>query len=131
MDRPIFSQVPLQPITSKQTIPSSIRRSNQVQAPFSEHLNHALSQQSTKLTISKHASERLMQRGIHIDKGQWDKIGQRVSEAKNKGINESLVIVKNAALIVSAKNETVITAMNLQEASEQIFTNINGAIIVN
>ncbi|QQZ11525.1 hypothetical protein I5776_12685 [Heyndrickxia vini] len=127
----MFSQVPLQPITSKQTIPSSIRRSNQVQAPFSEHLNHALSQQSTKLTISKHASERLMQRGIHIDKGQWDKIGQRVSEAKNKGISESLVIVKNAALIVSAKNETVITAMNLQEASEQIFTNINGAIIVN
>ncbi|WP_390883495.1 hypothetical protein [Heyndrickxia oleronia] len=55
----------------------------------------------------------------------------KVSEAKRKGVNESLVIVNNAALIVSAKNETVITAMNLQEASNQIFTNINGAIIVN
>ena len=51
--------------------------------------------------------------------------------SKKKGVNESLVIVNNAALIVSAKNETVITAMNLQEASNQIFTNINGAIIVN
>ncbi|KYD00012.1 flagellar protein [Heyndrickxia sporothermodurans] len=131
MDRPIFSQVPLHPITSKQPIQVSNSKTNAGKAPFSEHLNKAISKQSTKLTISKHASERLRQRGIQIDSSQWNKIGQRVSEAKNKGINESLVIVKNAALIVSAKNETVITAMNLQEASEQIFTNINGAIIVN
>lgn len=130
MDRPIYRQVPLQPITSKPNVqvPKQLKT---VQTPFSQHFNQALSHETSQLTISKHASERIEQRGIQINASQWDKIGLKVSEAKRKGVNESLVIVNNAALIVSAKNETVITAMNLQEASNQIFTNINGAIIVN
>ena len=47
------------------------------------------------------------------------------------GIKESLVLLNNAALIVSAKNNTVITAMDREEAIDQIFTNINGTIIMN
>lgn len=47
------------------------------------------------------------------------------------GVKESLVLLNDAALIVSAKNNTVITAMNRKEATEQIFTNINGTIIMN
>lgn len=130
MDRPIYRQVPLQPITSKPNVQVP-KQLNTAQTPFSQHFNQALSHETSQLTISKHASERIEQRGIQINANQWDKIGLKVSEAKRKGVNESLVIVNNAALIVSAKNETVITAMNLQEASNQIFTKINGAIIVN
>ena len=46
------------------------------------------------------------------------------------GVKESLVLVDDAALIVSAKNNTVITAMNRAEATAQIFTNINGTILM-
>ncbi|CAH0256706.1 hypothetical protein [Peribacillus sp. Bi134] len=46
------------------------------------------------------------------------------------GVNESLIITKNAALIVSPKNNMVITVMNREEATSQIFTNINGTIIL-
>ncbi|MGE8204077.1 TIGR02530 family flagellar biosynthesis protein [Heyndrickxia sp. NPDC080065] len=130
MDRPMFSQIPLQPITSR-TVQGPNKQTKQIQTSFTKAFNQALANESNHLTISKHASERLRQRGIHIDSNQWGKISAKVAEAKDKGVTESLVIVKNAALVVSAKNETVITAMNLQEASEQIFTNINGAIIVN
>ncbi|MGE6258756.1 TIGR02530 family flagellar biosynthesis protein [Heyndrickxia sporothermodurans] len=130
MDRPIFSQIPLKPITSN-TGQGTKKQTNQIQTSFTQQFNQALANESNHLIISKHASERLQQRGIHIDSNQWGKISAKVAEAKDKGVTESLVIVKNAALVVSAKNETVITAMNLQEASEQIFTNINGAIIVN
>lgn len=35
-----------------------------------------------------------------------------------------------AALIVSAKNGTVITAMERDEAKEQLFTNIDGTIVL-
>ena len=46
------------------------------------------------------------------------------------GVTDSLVLTKEAALVVSAKNNTVITAMGRDEASSQIFTNINGTILI-
>ncbi len=87
-------------------------------------------QRTEGLTISKHAKERLEQRGIRINASKWEQISEKVMEAKKMGVNDSLVLLENAALIVSAKNETVITAMNRAEATTHIFTNINGTILM-
>ena len=51
-------------------------------------------------------------------------------KAKEKGINESLVIVDELAFIVNVPNNTVITAINQNEANENVFTNIDGAVII-
>ena len=93
-------------------------------------MQSALKPNNECLTISKHARQRLEQRGIHFNEARWNQIGEKVKEAKKMGVKESLVLVDDAALIVSAKNNTVITAMNRAEASEQIFTNINGTILM-
>ncbi len=87
--------------------------------------------QSQELKVSKHANSRLAERNITIDQMTWDRINKKLSEAKQKGIKDSLVLVGDAALVVNADNHTVITAMNRHEASEHIFTNINGAIVMN
>ena len=50
--------------------------------------------------------------------------------AGEKGIKESLVLVDSLAFIVNTKQNTVITAMNQAEASENIYTNIDGAVIM-
>ncbi|WAA13599.1 TIGR02530 family flagellar biosynthesis protein [Fervidibacillus halotolerans] len=97
---------------------------------FTHHLKEAVEKYDRSLVISKHAKERIQQRDIKISEANWNKISEKVKEAKEMGVNESLVLLKDAALIVSAKNETVITAMNRQEATKQIFTNINGTIII-
>lgn len=130
MVKSYIPRVPLQPITSRNTVSKTLSQNTKMEKPFSQHFNEALKVGSKQLTISKHASVRMEQRGIKIDPPLWDKIAAKVDEAKQKGINESLVLTKNAALIVSAKNQTVITAMDKDEASSQIFTNITGAIIV-
>ncbi|KIY21533.1 MULTISPECIES: TIGR02530 family flagellar biosynthesis protein [Mesobacillus] len=104
-------------------------KTSKAQTAFSLQLQSAL-QSKTGLTISKHATERLEQRGINISTERWNRIEEKVSQAKAKGVNDSLVLLKDAALIVSAKNNTVITAMGRQEATEQIFTNINGTIVM-
>lgn len=96
---------------------------------FSLHLQSAI-QSNNQLVISKHAKERLSQRDIQISESNWSKIEQKVSEAKKLGINDSLVLLKNAALIVNAKNQTVITALGREEAESKIFTNINGTIVL-
>ncbi|MCQ6280195.1 TIGR02530 family flagellar biosynthesis protein [Bacillus sp. EB600] len=96
---------------------------------FSAQLQSAI-QSKPKLMVSKHAQERLKQRNIHITSENWTKIEEKVSEAKRLGITDSLVLLPEAALIVSAKNQTVITALGREEAASQIFTNINGTIVL-
>lgn len=99
----------------------------------SQSFRMILAEQKTnqnQLKVSKHASIRLHERNIHIDDGQWEKITNKIFEAKAKGVNDSLVLTSNAALIVSAKHATVITAMNRQEAQDQLFTNIDGTIVL-
>lgn len=96
---------------------------------FADHLQAAI-KNDTNLTISKHAKTRLEQRNIEISSEDWKKISEKVTEAKQMGVNESLVLLDHAALIVSAKNQTVITAMDRSETNSKIFTNINGTIII-
>jgi flagellar operon protein len=121
-----FPPQSIQPTGENKSLQRPLTKSTQ---DFKTIFQDTIHQQRT-LTISKHANERLAQRGIHIPDQQWQKITEKVLEAKKLGVNESLVLTKHAALIVSAKNQTVITAMDRTEAKTQIFTNINGTIIV-
>lgn len=84
-----------------------------------------------KLKISKHATQRLTERNINIDEKEWRLIETKMVEARKKGITDSLVVTNQAALLVSTKNNTVVTAMNREEANHKIFTNINGTILIN
>lgn len=101
------------------------------QQDTSMNFKDILAEQQQPLKISKHASKRLTERNIHIDEQQWQKIGEQMQHAKQKGITDSLVVTTNAALLVNAKNHTVVTAMDREEATNRIFTNINGTILIN
>ncbi|MHA6251291.1 TIGR02530 family flagellar biosynthesis protein [Oceanobacillus sp. CAU 1775] len=85
----------------------------------------------SNLKISKHASDRIKERNIEITDKLWQTIGERVQEAKQKGVTDSLVVLNDAALLVSAKNNTVVTAMDRTESLSKTFTNINGTILIN
>ncbi|MEQ6375330.1 TIGR02530 family flagellar biosynthesis protein [Bacillaceae bacterium S4-13-58] len=122
MDHRIHHLAP-QPLPLKRTVP-------QPNTDFHGVSFKDILQQESDLKISKHATQRMEDRNITIDSSGWEKINRLVSEARSKGITDSLVVTKDAALIVSAKNKTVVTAMDRKEASSQIFTNINGTILV-
>jgi flagellar operon protein len=120
--------LPIKPITS-QTLDLMKSRTNPLKSNTS--FKKVLSElQNPTLKISKHAQERIQQRDIHISDNDWNLIEEKVQEASYKGVTDSLVILQDAALIVNAKNKTVVTAMNIEEAKSQIFTNINGTIIM-
>lgn len=95
---------------------------------FIEQLQAAVGKQHLK--ISKHATERLQERNIMISDEEWQQVTDSVLEAHDKGVRQPLVLMEQAALIVNAKNATVITAMDRLEAKKQIFTNIDGTIIL-
>ncbi|MCI8326916.1 MAG: flagellar protein [Lachnospiraceae bacterium] len=85
---------------------------------------------ATELKFSKHASMRLENRNISLTDEQNNRLESGVQKASEKGINESLVIVDSLAFIVNIPNKTVVTAMDQKEATDNIFTNIDGAVII-
>lgn len=84
--------------------------------------------ESNLLKFSKHANLRLYDRNLNLTQGQMERVQEGVNQARAKGVTDSLVLVDDVALVVSVKNNTVITATNKNNTS--IFTNINGAVIV-
>ncbi|MDD1501234.1 MULTISPECIES: TIGR02530 family flagellar biosynthesis protein [Lysinibacillus] len=123
MDKFSIHRVPLHP-SIRQTQPKPIN----AQQSFKAHLQEATNQQELK--VSKHAHERIMERKIAISEQEWQAVSDKVFEAHSKGVKQPLVLMDQAALIVSAKNATVITAMDRTEAKQQIFTNIDGTIVL-
>lgn len=126
MHRIQIQHVPLQPLLQ----PQKSLKTNTIQTKqsFLEHLQEATNSQELK--ISKHANERLIERNISISDEEWQVVTDKVFEARSKGVNQPLVLMEQAALIVSAKNATVITAMERTKAKNQLFTNIDGTIVL-
>lgn len=87
-------------------------------------------EQVPKLTFSKHANERLLDRNIKLSEQQLKRLEDGVSKAEKKGIKESLVLMDEIAFVVNIKNKKVITAIEQKESNKQIFTNIDGAVII-
>ncbi|MCD5322688.1 MULTISPECIES: TIGR02530 family flagellar biosynthesis protein [Pontibacillus] len=108
------------------TIPSKKKASSVKEGGFQD----ALRQELSGIKLSKHAKQRLQERNLHISDAEWEAMANRMKEAKHKGVTDSLVLMKDKALVVSTKNNTVITAMNKKEATSQVFTNINGTIVM-
>ena len=86
--------------------------------------------ETSELKFSKHAAMRLESRNINLTDEQNVRLESGVQKASEKGINESLVLVDSLAFIVNVPNKTVVTAIDQQEATENIFTNIDGAVII-
>jgi len=80
--------------------------------------------------FSKHASQRLESRNISLSDEQSARLENGVKQASDKGINESLVLVDSLAFIVNVPNRTVVTAMEQTETNSNVFTNIDGAVIM-
>jgi flagellar operon protein len=82
------------------------------------------------LKFSSHASSRLRERKIELDTATMTKISDAVDKADAKGVQDTLVLTGNAALIVNVPNRTVVTAMDRGQLTGNVFTNIDGAVIV-
>jgi flagellar operon protein len=88
-----------------------------------------LSKQTSAPQFSRHALERLQQRGINLDQPTLGRLTDGVQRAAGKGSRDSVVFVDNTAYVVSVKNNTVITAVPSERMRQHVFTNIDSAVI--
>ena len=89
-----------------------------------------LGQVRAPLKFSAHATQRLNERKIQLDQATMAKVNEAVDKAAAKGLEDTLILTPNSALIVNVGNRTVITAMDRGQLQGNVFTNIDGAVVI-
>ncbi|NIA12383.1 MAG: hypothetical protein GWP10_22370 [Nitrospiraceae bacterium] len=82
------------------------------------------------LKFSAHALRRLESRDIQLSGAEHEKLEAAVSQAAEKGANDSLILLNRLAFVVNIPNRTVITAMAQDQMHNGIITNIDSAMII-
>jgi len=83
-----------------------------------------------EVKFSTHAQERLKQQNINITSQEISMINEATKKAEIKGSKESLILLKDLALVVNISNKTVITAIDKTRQKDKIFTNIDSTVIL-
>jgi len=111
---------------------SLMQHSNTQGKDLKTTFTQVLAQKLDGVQFSQHALERLQARNIKLGQVELTKLNTAVEKAAQKGAKESLVLMNNnnLALVVSVKNKTVITAMDGASIKDNIFTNIDSAVII-
>lgn len=79
--------------------------------------------------FSKHALDRLSQRGIELNGQTLSRLTDGIQRAAGKGSRNSVVFVDGTAFVASVQHNTVITAVTPEHMRQQVFTNIDSAVI--
>jgi flagellar operon protein len=88
------------------------------------------------LRFSAHAQSRLESRKIDLGPEAMDRLNHAVERAAAKGARDALLLMPGAeggtdlALIVSVTNRTVVTAVDGDHLRDNVFTNIDTAMVV-
>lgn len=129
MNDKFFIQQPIRPINQPLEKPQKSSKESEGKSSFQEIFDKQLVK-SQELKFSKHAQERLSLRNIKLNQEAIAKLNNAVDRAADKGAKESLILMNDLAFVVSVKNKTVITAINGDSIKENVFTNIDSAVIV-
>jgi flagellar operon protein len=102
---------------------------------FTELLQRELGRQQP-LKLSAHAQQRLSARNITLGRDAMQRLEQAVARAEQKGAKDALLMMpgntrgEDLAFVVSVTNRTVITAMDGEHITDNVFTNIDSAVFV-
>ncbi|MCZ8512366.1 flagellar biosynthesis protein [Paenibacillus filicis] len=108
--------------------PLPARRTEPERTPAGATFDQLLKNQTIR--FSHHAEERLRQRGIQFKPEQLDQLKTAIDKAETKGAKDSLMLLNGTALIVNIKNRTVVTAMDGASMKDNLFTQIDSAMII-
>ena len=82
------------------------------------------------LIFSKHAQSRISERNMILSPDQLSKMDSAVKKADQKGVKDTLILMDQMAFIVNVPSSTVVTAMSGDDLKENVFTKIDGTVIV-
>lgn len=118
------SNLPIQPASPQS---GGLQQSGQVNGPsFSDTYNDI-----QKLRFSNHAQKRLESRNITIGDEGLNRLSDAVQKAEQRGGRESLVLMDDLAFIVNVRERLVVTALDMQNNGDGVFTKIDSVVVTN
>ena len=125
------SIAPLGPVTGAAPVQAPARAGAPAAAGFDQILTKKLQSADapSALRWSAHAVQRLTQRQIAVTPELQQRLEGAVEKLAAKGGRESLVLADRMAFVVSVTNRTVITAVDQAGMRDQVFTNIDSAVV--
>ncbi|WMJ24244.1 TIGR02530 family flagellar biosynthesis protein [Paludicola sp. MB14-C6] len=87
-------------------------------------------QNNNQVTFSKHAQQRVTERKIDISNQTLVKLNDAITGARQKGVKDVLVLNGDTMFIVNTTSNTVVTALKGSELKNNVFTNIDGTVII-
>lgn len=123
----IFIPEPIQ-VTTPQPARQKPAQAGKPSTSFAAVLDQKLPTQGLK--FSQHAQERLAARGISLNAADLQKLEGAVNSVAQKGGKDSLIMMGDAAFVVSVNNRTVVTAVDRAAMQGNVFTKIDSAVIV-
>lgn len=123
----VFFPQPIVPVKPQQG-PTKSQKSATNQVPFNQLFQQQIDQ--AKVKFSNHAQQRLAARNINLSPSDIQRINEAVDKAALKGSKDSLILMDNLAFVVSVKNKTVITAVDGASMKDNVFSNIDSAVII-
>jgi len=106
------------------------QKTNEVRKSVLEPKSALQKTEIPQLKFSNHAIERMQFRGISYSPQELTRLSEAVQKAAAKGSKDTLVLMDQSALIVSVKNNTVVTVMDKNALKENVFTNIDSTIVM-
>lgn len=96
---------------------------------FADVLSETLSKNSS-VNFSKHAVKRAVEHNIDLDDESISRLNEGVRIAGEKKLEEPLILVGSTAFLVNIPHNTVITAVDSGNMKGNVFTNIDGTVII-
>ena len=96
---------------------------------FADVLSDTLSK-SSDVNFSKHAVKRAMEHNIDLNDESISRLNEGERIAGEKNLEEPLILVGSTAFLVNIPNNTVITAVDSGNMKGNVFTNIDGTVII-
>lgn len=106
-----------------------IRRNNLPKKDF-ESVLQQIQNRDSEIKFSKHAINRMDHRDMTLSKEELQRLETGFNKAEEKGVKDALILMGDKAFIASIKNKTVITTVSKEHLKDNVFTNIDGAVIV-
>jgi len=121
-------------ISSTNNNAAGLSRKNQTgktgQSAFDAILRSRQEEKPQTVEFSKHAIERAEERGIQVNDELIHQLSDSVEKAQTKGVTNILAFDSTRAFVINVPNYRVITAISKDEIKENVFTNIDGAVIL-
>ncbi|WP_432748295.1 TIGR02530 family flagellar biosynthesis protein [Pectinatus frisingensis] len=127
MTNPQIYLQPFMPVNNQNNVSVHVANNNKKSV---QSFADVLKDTTQEVSFSQHALKRMKERNITLTDAAREKLNDTVGKMAQKGAREALIYLKDTAFVVSVANKTVITAMDGENAKDNIFTNIDSAAIL-